>query len=176
MEDNPFVTETYKRKLQRAKRGLNQRDDFNDDEDEQSHSEGSDILESSSEEHADVEGSVREEMVKLEQMFKGMGLKYRMIDRIGEGDDCELLKHEIAMPLTFIMLFVQARFQQSIKPKTCTTIIIRTTGTPKNKTPLNGSHLQSRRERIATCRVPVLKGVKNLAMWLLRRYTLPAAP
>ncbi len=93
MEDNPFVTETYNRKLQRAGQGLNQREDFNDDEDERSYYEGSDILESSSEEHGDIEDSVREDMVKLEQMFKGIGLKYRMIDRIGEGDDCKLFKH-----------------------------------------------------------------------------------
>ena len=86
MEDNPFVTETYQRKLQRAGLDPDLGHDFNNDGDEQEFSDGSDCSESSSEEHAAVEDSVREDMVKLEQTFKGMGLKYRMIDRIGEGD------------------------------------------------------------------------------------------
>ena len=86
MEDNPFVTDPHKRKYQRSGVVDDTRGDFDDNDEEQSYSEGSDDSENLSEEHAAVEDSVREEMIKLEQMFKGMGLKYRMIDRIGEGD------------------------------------------------------------------------------------------
>ena len=85
MEHNPFITEPQKQKLQRAGLDHNRREDFEDDEEEQSYSDGSDGSENS-EEHAVVDDSVKEEMVKLEHMFKGMGLKYRMIDRIGEGN------------------------------------------------------------------------------------------
>ena len=85
MEDNPFITDPHKRQSQRVGLDHNLRKEFDDDDEEQSYSDGSDGSESS-EEHAVIEDSVREEMVKLEQMFKGMGLKYRMIDRIGEGN------------------------------------------------------------------------------------------
>lgn len=43
---------------------------------------GSECSDESSE---NVEESVREEMENLEITFRGLGLKYRMIDRIGEG-------------------------------------------------------------------------------------------
>lgn len=39
----------------------------------------------SSDSNEAVEESVRQEMENLEITFKGLGLKYRMIDRIGEG-------------------------------------------------------------------------------------------
>lgn len=43
---------------------------------------GSECSDESSE---NVEESVRQEMENLEITFRGLGLKYRMIDRIGEG-------------------------------------------------------------------------------------------
>lgn len=46
---------------------------------------GSDCSDKSSDSHGTVEDSVRQEMENLEITFKGLGLKYRMIDRIGEG-------------------------------------------------------------------------------------------
>ena len=44
--------------------------------------DGSQCSDESSE---NVEESVRQEMENLEITFRGLGLKYRMIDRIGEG-------------------------------------------------------------------------------------------
>lgn len=44
-----------------------------------------DCSDESSDSHEVVEESVRQEMENLEITFKGLGLKYRMIDRIGEG-------------------------------------------------------------------------------------------
>lgn len=46
---------------------------------------GSECSDVSSDSHETVEESVRQEMENLEITFKGLGLKYRMIDRIGEG-------------------------------------------------------------------------------------------
>ncbi len=102
MEDNPFVTETYQQKLQRAGLDPNRREEFDNDDDDQGYSDGSDGSESS-EEHVVVEDSVREDMVKLEQTFKGMGLKYRMIDRIGEGDASKPCKRTIDQWLNSIL-------------------------------------------------------------------------
>ena len=42
---------------------------------------------SSDDEELDFDGSVQEEMAKLEETFRENGLKFRMIDKIGEGDD-----------------------------------------------------------------------------------------
>lgn len=47
--------------------------------------DGSECSDESSDSHETVEESVRQEMEDLEITFKGLGLKYRMIDRIGEG-------------------------------------------------------------------------------------------
>lgn len=46
---------------------------------------GSECSDESSDSHETVEESVRQEMENLETTFRGLGLKYRMIDRIGEG-------------------------------------------------------------------------------------------
>ncbi len=104
MEDNPFVTETYQQKLQRAGLDPDRREGFNNDDDDQGYSDGSDGSESS-EEHVVIEDSVREDMAKLEQTVKGMGLKYRMIDRIGEGDPSKLCKRNIDQTLIFHHLY-----------------------------------------------------------------------
>lgn len=45
----------------------------------------SECSDESSDSHEAVEESVRQEMENLEITFRGLGLKYRMIDRIGEG-------------------------------------------------------------------------------------------
>lgn len=42
---------------------------------------------SSDDDELEFDGSVQEEMVKLEETFRENGLKFRMIDRIGEGDN-----------------------------------------------------------------------------------------
>ena len=41
---------------------------------------------SSDDDELDFDASVQEEMVKLEETFRENGLKFRMIDKIGEGD------------------------------------------------------------------------------------------
>lgn len=146
MEDNPFVTQNYHQKLERDGLDPDRREDLDkDDGDDQGYSDGSDGSESS-EEHVVIEDSVREDMAKLEQTFKGMGLKYRMIDRIGEGDASKLCQTK-DRPDTDIAYLVQAHSQPSTRPKIYTTIIIRTTGTQDDGKLQNGYRLQPRRER-----------------------------
>lgn len=48
-------------------------------------SEDSEGRKLSSESQLDVDESVREEMNRLEETFKEIGMKFRLIDRIGEG-------------------------------------------------------------------------------------------
>lgn len=55
------------------------------EEDEFNRSEGSQCSDESSDSQEDIDESVLQEMADLEETFHGMGLKYRMIDRIGEG-------------------------------------------------------------------------------------------
>ena len=40
----------------------------------------------SSEDELELDDSVREDMARLEDTFREIGMKFRMIDRIGEGD------------------------------------------------------------------------------------------
>lgn len=57
------------------------------DEDESASSECS---ESSSDNYGDIDDTVLLEMHNLEDIFRNMGLNFRMIDRIGEGEEgCE---------------------------------------------------------------------------------------
>lgn len=56
-----------------------------EDDEEQEYYESSDGSESSSDSLAEIDPAVREDMDKLEDVFHDMGLKFRMIDRIGEG-------------------------------------------------------------------------------------------
>lgn len=55
------------------------------EEDEINRSGDSECSDESSESQDDIDESVLQEMADLEETFHGMGLKYRMIDRIGEG-------------------------------------------------------------------------------------------
>ena len=48
--------------------------------------EGSEDSGELAEYHDEISESVREEMAKLENIFRKKGLNFRMIDRIGEGD------------------------------------------------------------------------------------------
>lgn len=54
-------------------------------EDKSDRSGDSECSDESSESQEDIDESVLQEMADLEETFHGMGLKYRMIDRIGEG-------------------------------------------------------------------------------------------
>ena len=58
-------------------------DEFEEGEDEQ---EGSECSEGSAESEYAVDETVREEMAKLEDTFREIGMKFRMIARIGEGN------------------------------------------------------------------------------------------
>jgi len=80
-EENPFVTHQPKPDGCIPDLTL---DEVEDDE-QQEYYESSDGSESSSESLAEIEPAVREDMDKLEDTFHDMGLKFRMIDRIGEG-------------------------------------------------------------------------------------------
>lgn len=73
-EDNPFVT------------GVPRNDaSHNEIEEPQEYHESSDCSDSSSESPQEIDDVVREDMGKLESIFDNMGFKFRMIDRIGEG-------------------------------------------------------------------------------------------
>ena len=74
-EDNPFVTDV--RRSNEARHDEDERTPEYDD--------SSDCSDSSSETPLEVDAIVREDMGRLEQIFDNMGFKFRMIDRIGEG-------------------------------------------------------------------------------------------
>ena len=59
--------------------------DVDDGEAQQSYYESSNDSETFSENSSQVDVVVREDMGKLENIFHDMGFKFRMIDRIGEG-------------------------------------------------------------------------------------------
>jgi len=80
-EENPFVTNQPK--LDGCIPNLTP-DEAEDDEQEE-HYDSSEGSESSSGSLAEIDPAVREDMGKLEDTFHNMGLKFRMIDRIGEG-------------------------------------------------------------------------------------------
>jgi hypothetical protein len=80
-EENPFVT--HQPKPDGCIPDLTPDEVENDEQ--QEYYESSDGSESSSESLAEIEPAVREDMDKLEDTFHDMGLKFRMIDRIGEG-------------------------------------------------------------------------------------------
>lgn len=91
MEDNPFLTQPHHEKLANAGYNSKFKREEEDDGDEPDVSDSSECSEWSSKSHRDIEDSVREEMAKLEDTFQGLGLKYRMIDRIGEGNAARTL-------------------------------------------------------------------------------------
>jgi len=133
-EENPFVT--HQPKPDGCIPDLTP-DEVEDDE-QQEYYESSDGSESSSESLAEIEPAVREDMDKLEDTFHDMGLKFRMIDRIGEGmgDTSVSLDCQAAADL------LQEPFRLFTKPKTCTTTIIRTTGTLSSTTERHGPRRQ----------------------------------
>ncbi|KAL8823234.1 MAG: hypothetical protein Q9191_006049 [Dirinaria sp. TL-2023a] len=85
-EENPFVTHPPKRANAELIPGYAQ--------DEQQLYESSEESESSIESPVEVNETVREDMCKLEEVFVDMGLKFRMIDRIGEGTFSTVYKAE----------------------------------------------------------------------------------
>ena len=88
-EKNPFLTGTgharataLSEKLGLSPPSRQIDEDIQDGEESSEHSESSEEL---SEGEHEVDESVLEEMAKLENTFQEIGLKFRMIDRIGEG-------------------------------------------------------------------------------------------
>lgn len=89
-ESNPFLTGTdlapatsLSEKLGLSPGTRNQVDDDRRNEDS---SEDSELSELESESEREIDNAVLEDMAKLESTFDEIGLKFRMIDRIGEGE------------------------------------------------------------------------------------------
>lgn len=89
-ESNPFLTGTdlapatsLSEKLGLSPGTRNQVDDGRRDEEM---SEDSELSELESESECEIDGAVLGDMAKLESTFNEIGLKFRMIDRIGEGE------------------------------------------------------------------------------------------
>ena len=88
-EKNPFLTSehlalahTSRNEVGHGHGSQDQTDEFEEGEDEQ----GSECSEGSAESEYAVDETVREEMTKLEDTFREIGMKFRMIARIGEGN------------------------------------------------------------------------------------------
>lgn len=88
-EKNPFLTSKHlapsgnlSRKLGTS---LGSQYDTDEDEEASDAQEGSECSEGSAESEYAVDDTVREEMTKLEDTFREIGMRFRMIARIGEG-------------------------------------------------------------------------------------------
>ncbi len=89
-EENPFLTSknltpanNLSHELRCRSRSHHETDEYKDGEDEQ---EGSECSDESAESEYAVDDTVREEMARLEDTFREIGMKFRMIARIGEGN------------------------------------------------------------------------------------------
>ena len=103
-EENPFLTGTDLAPVTALseKLGLSPGTCY----EEQHDTDGEDVSEESQrsedeseEDEVEVDKSVQEEMARLEDMFKERGLKYRMIDRIGEGNAKRAVRIHLASQL-----------------------------------------------------------------------------
>lgn len=97
-ENNPFLTNKHlapanhlRHELQSGTGSQYDTDEFEEDEDEQ---EGSECSERSAESEYTVDETVKEEMEKLEDTFREIGMRFRMIARIGEGTFSTVYKAE----------------------------------------------------------------------------------
>ena len=88
-EKNPFLTSKNLAPSELPNHELETcpRSQYDTDEDEEAldAQEGSECSEGSAESEYAVNDSVREEMAKIEDTFREIGMKFRMIARIGEG-------------------------------------------------------------------------------------------
>lgn len=88
-ERNPFLTGTdlAPATALSEKLGLSpgSRYEVEEDQDGEDLSEGSQCSDGVSENDREVDESTLEEMAKLEDTFKERGMRFRMIDRVGEG-------------------------------------------------------------------------------------------
>ncbi|KAL8737702.1 MAG: hypothetical protein Q9181_001420 [Wetmoreana brouardii] len=93
--DNPLVSQSRRRDFQATDEGLVFTSDVDVvDGHHDNIYEGTEVSEESQEEHVEVNEAVKEEMTKLENIFQAKGLKFRMIDRIGEGTFSTVYKAE----------------------------------------------------------------------------------
>lgn len=84
-----------------------------DDEDDAVEEEASDEFEEDEDED-DIDDSVAEDMKKLEESFKGISQKYRLINRIGEG------RHDTSLRVSTSQInHIQERFPLSTRPSNC---------------------------------------------------------
>ncbi|KAL8706215.1 MAG: hypothetical protein Q9201_000721 [Fulgogasparrea decipioides] len=93
--DNPLASQSRRQEFQDTDEGL----DFTSNVDvvDGHHDnvyEGTEVSEESQEEYVEVNEAVKEEMTKLENIFQAKGLKFRVIDRIGEGTFSTVYKAE----------------------------------------------------------------------------------
>lgn len=89
-EKNPFITSKHltpanklSHKLASSPGSQYDTDEYEEGEDEQ---EGSECSEESAESEYAVDETVREDMASLEDTFREIGMRFRMIARIGEGN------------------------------------------------------------------------------------------
>lgn len=89
-EKNPFLTRKHPAPANNLghKLGSSPRSQYDTDEHEEGENEqeGSECSEGSAESEYEVDETVKEEMAKLEDTFREIGMKFRMIARIGEGN------------------------------------------------------------------------------------------
>lgn len=109
------------------------------DDREQSRSEESEVSDDLSENGGEVDASVQAEMDKLETTFDEIGLKFRLIDRIGEGNESR--RQIISLVESPDLCSLQALSPLFTKPKIYTMTTIRMTGTSNQEMPRNGRHL-----------------------------------
>lgn len=88
-EMNPFRTSEHLEPANSPRHGLESspRSQYDTDENEEGENEqeGSECSKGSAESEYAVDETVREEMTKLEDTFREIGMRFRMIARIGEG-------------------------------------------------------------------------------------------
>jgi len=147
-EKNPFLTGTDLAPATSLseKFGLSPgtRYDLKDNQDNEEPSEGSELSEVPSESEQEVDEAILEDMAKLENTFDEIGLKFRMMDRIGEGK--KIPAFDANLPANELIEF-QAPFRPSTKPKTCITNTIRMTGIWSQRMVRTGHRHHSNEER-----------------------------
>lgn len=130
-EKNPFLTSKHLAPANNSSHGLGSSpgsqygtDEYEGGEDKQ---EGSECSEGSAESEYAVDETVRAEMTKLEDTFREIGMRFRMIARIGEGS--AMIMVSLVYHLNYLLTDLQELSQPSTRPKTCTTNTTRTIGT-----------------------------------------------
>lgn len=119
--------------------------------------EYSEDSEDSEEPYEGISEQAREEMTKLESIFHAKGLRFRMIDRIGEGMYVQLVVCFASLKLSLIVLN-QEPFLLSIRPRTNITTSIRTTGISKLQMEPHGLLHRSIRDGTKTLKINKIDG------------------